>query len=115
MIKLTDFKVGDSAYMLAERTDGLKRVEVDRIGRKYLTLSNGKRFSEQSAYEFCLADNYEYGARHYLFKTVDDYEKHIRKNEVIRQFRDFTSRYRLEMVQYQKLKEALFILKGGAE
>ena len=113
MITLSDFNVGDVVYVLNDRHDFFTETEVKKVGRRYVTLTNGKRFTEQSAFEFCLADNYEYGERHYLFKTVDDYNKHLKKKEAISQFRDFVSRYRLEKVPYEKLKGALRVLKGG--
>lgn len=87
MIDIHDFKVGETAYMLdkSHRQEILKEVQIESIGRKYVTVKlNGWAIKFEADFSpYALVVKTEYSRNQFLFPTEQKYNeyKEIKKLE----------------------------------
>ena len=83
VVKITDFTEGQKAYILRSTGNGYAIVnpssKVERIGRKYVTVTGEKRFAEAEFLDYgydapthYLISAENYGRPEYLFRSEED-------------------------------------------
>ena len=113
MVKANDFKNIDSAFVLknvyagASHEPVIKVVDVDKVGRKYVTV-RGCQFKQDERCEFGLISDFT-GRTEYLCLSEEDAQKIIEKRNLQRWFSNINvfsyGKYTLD--QLRKVKEIL--------
>lgn len=116
-MKCKDFSVGDD--VIVYRTNGtseyIREDKVVKVGRKYVTISSGHRFNEDSAFEFSLVNKYEYGSCFLLFRDRESIGKHNNKRNALSKIRNMIDRYQLDRYKKEYIDKILELLEEGAK
>lgn len=116
-MKCKDFSVGDDVivYHTNGTSEYIREDKVVKVGRKYVTISSGYRFNEDSACEFSLVNKYEYGRLFLLFKDRESIGKHNNKRNALSKIRNMIGRYQLERYKKEHIDKILELLEEGAK
>lgn len=120
MYKISDFKVGEKAYieLVGNRARGKRGSElivectVEAVGRKYVT-ANGIKFEEHDAY-YGLKEHSSYSPNYLLHPSKKDIEDRLEKEGLIFEIKEFFSgsdRYLANKVSLEKLREIKRIIE----
>lgn len=106
MVSVKDFRVGQIAYEVLEEHGEkvVREYKVLKIGRKWVTISNGLRYEQHDKSYRCLSKDYEMiGGTRYLFKdkeAVNDYFEQIElERSLSNAFAYCGGRYTLEQLR----------------
>ena len=84
-MKLNEFREGQDVYIV-KLNQGPSAIPVviecniEAVGRKYVTLTNGDRYEANDDY---LRESKDWGERAYLFPTLDQVKDFIEKKELV--------------------------------
>lgn len=121
-MKISDFKVGQTAYVLdcSYRKSGISKCTVKTVGRKYVTVTVGGisayKFEENGYYPNALSEVTEYGSADLLFASKEDIEMY-EETRVLRRWlsAEAASFNRVNSYSLEQLRAAKEILEGGKE
>lgn len=86
MIDIKMFQVGQTAYECVNdsRNRTLREVTVEKIGRKYVTLSGAwkQKFGVRDPMDGFLVEEVTYGTPNYLFLSKEEYELFVEEREL---------------------------------
>ena len=117
MLKLQDFKVGDTVYIVYMYTGyntspKIVETEVKKVGRIYVTTTCNRRFERNGNYNGLL-EHSDWGQPGILYNKREDIEIEIKRQNLIKNIRAYS--HRLSKYSYTQLKEIMKILKDVPE
>lgn len=118
MLKLTDFKVGEKAYILYlhrgyDRAPEIFETTVKKVGKRYVTVTNmERRFKRHGDIEGLLEHN-DFGELGYLFSTREAAETEKKRDVLIHNIRTYMNY--LHKCSYDELRTIMNILRGRSE
>lgn len=121
-MKIKDFAVGQTAYLLEnqhgrfEGTDRIKKVNVLKVGRVYVTIdSYGRRFALSGSRNPYLYEVLPITNSAKLFLTYDDAVDEIKREALIKKIHNasFKSIYDCTLAQLEQIDDILFSEKEG--
>lgn len=124
-MKISEFEKGQKAYILNDgyyRKGEILECKVIAVGRKYVTVSslrnfsNTKKFAENEAYDNALSEATDFGYADLLFKTVEDIDEYNELKELRRWFSAEASSFKKSnSYSIEQLRKVREILEGGKE
>lgn len=117
MLNLTDFKKSNTAYILVRHNGHchkgipilpeIKEIEVLSVGKKYVTVSNGKKFKRQGDIEG-LIEHSEFGELGELFTTRAAAENEIERDRLMKEIRqNMRFMFKLTTEELKEINEML--------
>jgi hypothetical protein len=118
MISIKDFKVGQTAYLLSENTRPLKlkTVEVQKIGRKYVTVKYGWGIFKYGVEDYlpeALVEQTEFGNKDLLFVSEQAAADYLEKIELEKWLQNAVQRYGRLNFSIEQLRKVKAILEEG--
>ena len=118
MLKLSDFNVGEKAYVLYLHTGytqspEIKETTVKKVGTRYVTVTlYDKKFERRGNVE-ALSEKNDFGEIGYLYNSIESAEKEMKRNNLIHNIRTYSCY--LYKCSYEELRTIMDILKKASE
>ncbi|MCI9507973.1 MAG: hypothetical protein HFF62_15665 [Oscillospiraceae bacterium] len=120
---IKDFKVGQTAYILGDgrrRNDGkATAVEVIKVGRKYVTVTEAgrqeTRFCEPAGLTDCLTEDKDWGSPRLLFLTTEAVDEYNELNDLRSWVQEATNWLKVKEYTLAQLRAVKKILEGGEQ